>query len=173
LITRLGRLTGANAVRRNHALEHAAITVITERHPSVFLRGRSNRSGFYIYGEVDTEELRSAIAEAQRRLRAGEAELAIHPRCGTNLAVAGILSGLAAALATQLRPRENRFSYAILASLGALMVSPQVGTVAQRRVTTLADLHDLQVVSIEPRRSLNPARRSWRESSHWVKTHST
>lgn len=180
MIARLGRLTRANAVRRNHALEHAAITVITERHPSILLRGRSNRNGFYIYGEIDTEELRSAITEARRRLQGGEAELAIHPRCGTNLAVAGILSGLAAALAAQLRPRQNRFTYAILASLGALMLSPQVGAVAQRRVTTLADLRDLQVVSIEPRRGLKPAGgslnlagRSWREPSHWVKTYST
>lgn len=166
MIAHLGRLIHADRVRRNHALEHAAITIITERHPNVLLRGRSNRQGFYIYGEIDTVELQSAIDEAQRRLRGGERELAIHPRCGTNLAVAGILSGLAAALAAQLRPRQNRFTYAILASLGALMLSPQVGTVAQRRVTTLADLDDLQVVDIE-------RRRSWREPAHWVRTRST
>ncbi len=166
LIARLSSLTGANRVRRNHALEHAAITVITERHPSVFLRGRSTRNGFYIYGEIDTDELQSAITEAQSRLLGGESELAIHPRCGTNLAVAGILSGLAAAFASQLRPRQNRFTYAILASLGALMVSPQLGTVTQRRVTTLANLDDLSVNSIEKRRF-------WREPAHWVGTHST
>lgn len=166
MIARLSSLSGANRVRRNHALEHAAITVITERHPNIFLRGRSTRNGFYIYGEIDTDELQSAITEAQRRLRGGETELAIHPRCGTNLAVAGVLSGLAAALASQLRPKQNRFTYAILASLGALMVSPPLGTAAQRRVTTLADLADLEVHSVEKRRF-------WREPGHWVQTHST
>jgi len=153
-------------VRRNHALEHAAITVVTERHPSVFLRGRSNRKGFYIYGDIETEELRSAIAEALQRLRKGEEELAIHPRCGTNLAVAGILSGLSAALATQLKPRQNRFSYAILASLASLMVAPQIGTVTQRHLTTLADLADLQVESIQRRRFFG-------QPAHWVRTRST
>jgi hypothetical protein len=166
LIARLGRLTRANRVRRNHALEHATISVVTERHPSVFLRGRSTPRGFSIVGDIEVEELRSAIDEAQRRLRKGEAELAIHPRCGTNLAVAGVLSGISAALAAQLRPREHRFTYAVLASLAALMVSPALGTATQRHVTTLADLNDLVVDSIQPRRF-------FRSAGYWVKTRST
>jgi hypothetical protein len=159
-------MTHVDSVRRNHALEHAAITVVSERNPSVQLRGRSNRRGFYILGEISTEELQSALDEALRRLRQGEAELAIHPRCGTNLAVAGILSGMSAALASQLRPRQNRFSYAVLASLAALMVAPQVGTVAQRYVTTTAEIGDLRVEKVERRRFL-------REPMHWVRTRST
>jgi Domain of unknown function (DUF6391) len=165
LIARLVQAARTDNVRRNHALEHAAITVISERYPDIQLRGRSNRKGFYIYGQVNTEVLRSAIEEAARRMRGGETELAIHPRCGTNLAVAGILSGLSAALAAQMRPRQNRFSYAILASLAALWVSPGIGTATQRYVTTLADLGDLRVESIEQRRFL-------REASHWVRTRS-
>ncbi len=167
MIERLGGLLRTNRVRRNHALEHAAISVITERHPYVFLRGRSNSRGFWIYGEIDTVELRAAIEEALRRLRGGELELAIHPRCGTNLAVAGILSGLAAATAAQLQPRQNRFSYAVLASLGALMVAPRIGFEAQRHVTTLADPADLQVVSVERRRFPLTG-----ETTHWVRTRS-
>jgi hypothetical protein len=161
-------MTRVDRVRRNHALEHATITVITERHPSVFLSGRSNRRGFYIFGDIDTAELESAVGEALRRLRTGEAELAIHPRCGTNLAVAGILSGVSAALAAQLKPRQNRFSYAVLASIGALMLAPQVGTEVQRHLTTLADTADLRVDRV--------ARRKFpllRGATHWVETHST
>ena len=166
LIARLGHLTRALQVRRNHALEHAAITIVTERHPSMFLQGRSNGRGFWIFGDIETEELRSAINEALSRLRMGEAELAIHPRCGTNLAIAAILSGMSAALASQMRPRQNRFSYAVLASLASLMVSPSIGTTAQRHVTTLADLGNLQVDAIERRTFLG-------RRAHWVKTHST
>ncbi|GAC1319475.1 MAG: DUF6391 domain-containing protein [Chloroflexota bacterium] len=166
MLSRLGQLTRAHRVRRNHALEHASITVITERFPHVFLRGRSNSHGFYIFGEIGTDELRSAIVEAARRLRHGEEELAIHPRCGTNLAVAAILTGLSATLASQLKPRQNRFSYAILASLASLMVAPQVGTETQRHMTTLADLGDLQVDAVERKRFLG-------QEAHWVRTHST
>jgi hypothetical protein len=152
LISRLGPIGNVDRVRRNHALEHATITIITERHPQVFLRGRSNRKGFYIFGEVDSGELLSAVNEALSRLHGGEVELAIHPRCGTNLAVAGIMTGLSAAMASQLRPRQNRFSYAILASLASLMVAPQLGDAAQRHVTTLAELGDLRVLAVERRR---------------------
>jgi len=165
VISRLRSVTHADRVRRNHALEHAAISVITERHPDLFLRGRANRRGFYVFGEIDTAELRSAIDEALRRLQAGEAHLAIHPRCGTNLAVAGILSGLAAAAAAQLRPRRNRFSYAVLAAMGALMVAPRLGTETQRHVTTLADPGPLAVRSVERRRFPLTG-----EPMHWVKT---
>jgi len=153
-------------VRRNHALEHAAITIITERYPHVFLQGRSNSRGFFIFGDIDTGELRSAVQEALRRLNFGEVDLAIHPRCGTNLAVAAILTGLSAAAAAQLKPRQNRFSYAVLASLASLMVAPQLGTATQRHLTTLADLGDLRVESVERRRVL-------RRPAHWVRTRST
>lgn len=152
MIERLRDVTQVDRVRRNHALEHAAITIISERHPRVLLRGRSTGRGFYIFGDVPTEELRSAVDEALARLRGGEAELAIHPRCGTNLAIASILSGLSAAAASQLRPRQNRWSYAVLAAMAALFVSPSIGFEAQRHVTTLADLGDLQVTGIERRK---------------------
>lgn len=165
MIGRLGRATRVDRVRRNHALEHAAITIVTERHPDLFLRGRSNSRGFYIFGEISADELRWAVEHALRRLRAGEVALAIHPRCGTNLAVAGVLTGLSAALATQLRPRQNRFSYAILASLASLMVAPQIGETAQRHVTTLADLGNLRVDSIQ-RRNVP----FLRDPTHFVKT---
>ena len=168
MTSRLGELTRVDRVRRNHALEHATITVVTERHPSVFLSGRFNRKGFYIFGDIETAELESAIGEALRRLRSGEAELAIHPRCGTNLAVAGILSGVSAALAAQLRPRQNRFSYAVLAAIGALMLAPGIGTEVQRHWTTLAETGDLRVGRVVRRRF--PLVRA---SSHWVETHST
>jgi Domain of unknown function (DUF6391) len=166
VIARLGQASRIARVRRNHALEHATITVVSSRHPNVQLRGHSNWKGFYIVGDIDTVELRSAIDEAAQRLRAGQAELAIHPRCGTNLAVSAILSGLSAALASRLKPRQNRYSYAILASLAALWVSPDIGTETQKRVTTLADLGDLRVEGVDRDRFLGSNR-------HWVRTRST
>jgi hypothetical protein len=167
VIGRLKHVMQIDRVRRNHALEHAAITIITERHPHVFLRGRSNSKGFFIFGEVGTDDLSSAVQEALQRMRSGEEELAIHPRCGTNLAVASIMSGLSAAAASQLRPRQNRWSYAVLAAMAALVVAPRVGLETQRHLTTLADLGDLHVTAVE--------RRRWpffREPIHFVSTES-
>lgn len=165
LIAQLGRITRTDRVRRNHALEHATITVVAEQYPSILLSGRSNTRGFFFFGDVETDVLRSSSNEALRRLRAGEAELAIHPRCGTNLAVAGILSGVSAAAAAHLRPKHNRVPYAILASLAALVIAPGLGTEVQRRVTTLANPGGLEIESVVRRQF--PLVRS---AVHWVRT---
>jgi hypothetical protein len=161
----LGTMRVLDHVRQNHALEHAAISVVTERHPTVFLSGRSNRRGFYIFGAIGTAELQSAIDEALTRLRAGEAYLAIHPRCGTNLAVAGILAGLAASATGSIKPASNRVMTAILASIGALMVAPRLGASVQQHVTTLADVGGLTVSKVEQRHLPFV-----RVPVHWVET---
>src|SRR2546430_15379128 len=74
-------------IRQNHALEHATITILSGMIPDLRVSARSSSNGFIIFGDVDLGLLRRAVDEALRRLQAGEAELAIHPNCGTNLAV--------------------------------------------------------------------------------------
>src|SRR5260370_39939288 len=71
-------------IRQNHALEHATITILSGMVPDLRVSARSSSSGFIILGDVDLGLLRRALDEALRRLQAGEAELAIHPNCGTN-----------------------------------------------------------------------------------------
>ena len=79
--------------RRNHALEHATLHVLAEKHPTQPMAGHSNPTGFFILGELPTDDIQSAAAQALARLRAGESELAIHPGCGTNLATTALLAG--------------------------------------------------------------------------------
>ncbi len=55
--------------------------------------GRTVWNGFVIYGDVDSATLAGAAAEALRRLQADEHWLALHPRCGTNLA-SGVLAAV-------------------------------------------------------------------------------
>src|SRR5258708_2127856 len=74
-------------VRQNHALEHATFTILAGMDPSFSGSARSFSDGFVVFANVDLGLLRRAADEALRRLQAGEAELAIHPNCGTNLAV--------------------------------------------------------------------------------------
>ena len=74
-------------IRQNHALEHATITILSGMVPDLRVSARSSSNGFIVFGDVDLGMLRRALDEALRRLQAGEAELAIHPNCGTNLAV--------------------------------------------------------------------------------------
>ena len=68
-----------NAVRRNHALEHATISILLNRHGPMRLVGRAVPDGFYIYGDIPTERLRELADEALTRLQRGEADLAVSP----------------------------------------------------------------------------------------------
>src|SRR6266481_7928928 len=81
-------------IRQNHALEHATITILSGMVPDLRVSARSSSSGFIILGDVDLGLLRRALDEALRRLQAGEAELAIHPNCGTNIFVSVFLIAL-------------------------------------------------------------------------------
>ena len=74
-------------VRNNHALEHATLHVLQEKGLKSRLGGISDVGGFWIYGDVETEAIFTAAQEALKRLADGESELAVHPNCGTNIAV--------------------------------------------------------------------------------------
>ncbi|MEZ4770330.1 MAG: DUF6391 domain-containing protein [Caldilineales bacterium] len=144
-------------VRQHHAVEHATITILMSRNPGLpLVGGRSDHRGFYVYGPVQTSVLATAVQEALKRLKAGEARLAIHPNCGTNLVTTGALAGIAAMTATAVA-RYRRASVldqipaAILAATGAVVASRPIGLRLQRQVTTRADVSDLQLGEITRR----------------------
>ncbi len=138
-------------VRQNHALEHATISLLSRRNPLSVLRGRSTANGFYVYGQLEIEDLRECAAEALERLRNGEPEMAIHPRCGTNLAVAGMMAGLSSVLAGEIPPKRNRYSRAVLASLCSLFFAPAVGMYVQKRFTTQTPTSGMTIVDAAKR----------------------
>src|SRR5579871_767116 len=125
-----------NAVRENHALEHATIVLLSKRFPDVRLAGVSFAAGFFIFGNIPTEAVLPAAREALDRLRGSEPDLAIHERCGTNLAVAGMLTGLAAMSVARMRKPYNSLNNVILASTAALVLARPLGLMVQRYITT-------------------------------------
>jgi len=141
-----------NAVRRNHALEHATISLILNRldqHTRVL--GRAAPDGFYIYGDIPTERLREFACEGLARLQRGESHLAVSPLCGTNLAVAGLLAGLASYLASTSRnSRLESLPSALMAATLAVLASQPLGRMVQKHFTTLAELDGVRIVSVEP-----------------------
>jgi hypothetical protein len=140
----------ANVIRQNHALEHATIHVLSRRNPYQRLMGRSTPGGFFIYGAFDTQEVADAASEALSRLQMGEAHLAVHPRCGTNLAVTGVLAGTAAFSATLGRPRSklDRLPLALMAAtIGALVAQPLAHRI-QERVTTTPEVEGVYIENV-------------------------
>lgn len=141
-------------VRRNHGLEHATLAVLAEKNPRLRMAGYSDPRGFWLIGEIETEEVREGVHQALSRLRGGEHNLAIHPHCGTNLVTAGFLAGAFAWMGMlgagrTSRERFERLPLVIsLVTLG-MMVAQPLGPKVQERVTTSADTRGLSVTSIE------------------------
>ncbi|MEE9276857.1 MAG: DUF6391 domain-containing protein [Dehalococcoidia bacterium] len=143
----LGRIVGA--VRRNHALEHATVSVLLSRlGPDVRLVGRAANNGFYIYGNVSRRELASAADEALERMQQGEAHLAVSSLCGTNLALGGVLAGLAAILALGNGDRWDRLPTVLSSAMLAVVAAQPLGRLAQKYFTTSPDLADTRIVGL-------------------------
>ncbi|HEM61478.1 MAG TPA: hypothetical protein ENO24_04235 [Chloroflexi bacterium] len=134
------------AVRRNHAVEHATMHLLAARLPYLNAVARTAPDGFYVYGRVPTQTLADTAAEALGRLQSGETELAIHPRCGTNLVVAGFLAGLAAFLAmSRSKSRLSNLPRMLLAAMMGVIVAQPLGLVVQERLTTSNDVASLTI----------------------------
>ena len=150
----LQTLAPIRRVRRNHALEHATMHVLSERSRELKLVGRSTLWGFYIYGDVPTKVLLAAVQEGLRRLRGGDWQAAIHPNCGSNLVVAGLLGGFSAFLAFAIRPEKSwwkRLTRLPLASVGAMLgiiLSRPLGALLQAHVTTEPAVGDMRIVDV-------------------------
>jgi hypothetical protein len=142
------------ATRRNHALEHATIHMLSHTYADKNLAGHSNPTGFFLFGDMTTDDIRSAINEAMARLRAGEKELAIHPGCGTNMAASMVLPMTLASVPFQ-RGRSSRrqlllIPVAMMFAVFGYVLSKPLGPWLQRNITTEADLGNLQVKEIIP-----------------------
>lgn len=137
-------------IRRNHALEHATIHVLTQHNPQRYLVGRTTTSGFYILGEVEIEEVAAAVSEALIRLRRGEHSLAVHPRCGTNLATAGVLAGLFSfvAMSGRSKSRLAKLPQILLATTIAVIAAQPLGPALQKYVTTLPEVEGVTIERI-------------------------
>ena len=138
--------------RRNHALEHATIHILSAKYPDRHLAGHSNPTGFFILGNVTTEDLKSSVTEALTRLRAGESELAVHPGCGTNFATTALLAGSLAWVplsgAKSMRRRFWLLPFAVAFGLLGYVISQPLGPLLQAKVTTEANPGNLQIEEI-------------------------
>lgn len=140
----------AQGVRQNHALEHATIHVLSRRNPYTRIVGRSTLTGFLIYGSLATQEVAGAASEALARLQQGEAYLAVHPRCGTNLVVTSVMAGTAAFGASLGRSRSklDRLPLALMAATVAAIVAQPLGHRIQEVVTTSPEVDGLHIASV-------------------------
>ena len=138
-----------NAVRQNHALEHATIALLLRRlGGKVRLIGHAGLASFYVYGDVPTDVLEESAREALQRLQEGEEELAVSPMCGTNLVVSGLAAGVASMIAARGHKGLSKFSLVVKASIIAMLVAQPLGRLAQKHVTTTADVANVAIKGV-------------------------
>ncbi len=141
-------------VRRNHALEHATVSLLISRiGPQLRLVGRASNDGFFIYGDVPGDLLAECAQEGLARLKRGEEFWAVTPLCGTNIATAGILAGLSTLAVVGNAARRDKIGNAMMAGMVAVTVAQPLGRLIQRHLTTSPDLADTEIVAIESRPS--------------------
>jgi len=139
-----------NIIRRNHAIEHATLQVLARKHPTIRLVGRSDPQGFVIYGRVDTIELADAVTEAISLLRDGNSQLAVHPNCGTNLSVAGMLAGIFALMASRGKKKLwDALPAAVVAATVGILLGRPLGPIVQEKITTSANVGDVKVREVK------------------------
>lgn len=149
-----GDLLFGRRIRQNHSLEHATVTMLARALPRLAVSARSNTRGFTIFADLDVPLVERCCHEALGRLRSGESGLAIHPNCGTNLAVGTSLAMLGSLFGlTAVRPRTRVVS-AVASLLAGIAAARPLGEVVQRHVTTLADVGDMRIVSVRRKRLL-------------------
>jgi hypothetical protein len=141
-------------IRRNHGLEHATLNILALQFPHRRLSGLSFPGGFFILGEIPSEDLREAVIQALVRMDNGERHLAIHAQCGTNYVASGFIAGLLTWLGMigvkSKRDRLERLPLLItLATLGFIASQP-LGPLLQQRLTTSGDPQGMSVVDVFP-----------------------
>jgi hypothetical protein len=143
-------------IRRNHGLEHATLNILSQRFPYRPMAGYSFPAGFFLLGDVPTEQVRDAVLQALIRMNNGERSLAIHANCGTNYIaagfVAGVLAWLAMAGAKNKRDQVDRLPLVIALVILGLLVSRPLGPKIQERITTSGDPQGMVIVDIFPLR---------------------
>lgn len=195
LLQQLGFVPGLKellAVRQIHALEHATVWVLSEPQSEMsdtapgaqsdtvpgaqsdrLLGGMSTEAGFYLYGDVSTVTVHRAVRIALDRLTRGEWNLAVHPRCGTNLSV-GMLMTAGLAIGVNLILPKDPIGQLIgwgVAAATATSIAPDVGAVVQKYVTTAIPFN-LEIVSVRPSRDWNGKPQHFVEL-RWVEARST
>jgi len=153
LLSPLLKLPPIRRIRRNHALEHATVHMLSRRIKQLSVSGNASLNGFLLYGNVDTALVQEAAEEALRRMQVGESQWAVHPNCGTMLVTSGVMTSLAAVaglMGVQNTPRAtlDRLPTVILLSIVALISSQPVGLSVQKHITTCGEMGDLALLSV-------------------------
>lgn len=143
------KIARSKNIRRNHAIEHATINIL-EQSAGYQLRvsGLSKEDGFYIAGIENSEIVEEAAVRGLSLLKQGYCHLAIHRRCGTDIAIANFLAALIF-LSLLLTTRIISVFNIIIALLLSNLISPYLGEYVQKYFTTSCEVENTEIVGLQ------------------------
>ncbi|MDD3655944.1 MAG: DUF6391 domain-containing protein [Atribacterota bacterium] len=136
-------------IRRNHAIEHATINVLEQlAGQQLNISGLSQENGFYIAGIQNAEMVEEAAIRGLNLLKQGSCHLAIHRRCGTDIAIANFITALIFFI---LLFTTGLFSILniVIALLLSNLISPYLGEYVQKYFTTSCEVRNTEIVGLE------------------------
>ena len=137
------------AIRRNHGVEHATVTVLlTKMSSPKRMFGRATHDGFYLYADVPEDQFEEAVHEALSRMKAGEANLAVSPLCGTNIVMAGVMTAVVSLFTVGQKTRWERFPNIITATTMGVIAGQPIGRLLQKHITTSGQVQGVEIASI-------------------------
>ena len=155
LLQTLGFIPGLKEIlmlRQVHALEHATVWMLSgleqagqnqadtysNFNDNETIGGMSTDKGFYLYGEINPLNLKRSVSLALNRLKQGEWNLALHPRCGTNVSVAMLLTTGTILTTYFLLPPDplGKLLGLGVATTAANWLAPDIGMSVQKYFTT-------------------------------------
>ncbi len=136
-------------VRRNHAIEHATVTLLLERGAGAPMGGYSVPQGFIIWSRAPWRDVSLAARAALGLLKAGNADLAISPYCGTNIVSYTLVGALAARIFSGGKKGFWPMLRGAVAALVAVsLLGRPLGRFLQRHFTTLPHVPDVELVEV-------------------------
>ena len=147
-------ITALTHMRKNHAIEHATIHLLSKMLPGRRFSGVALPTGFWIAGVADLEDIRKAAEVGLARLANGEARLAVHPNCGTNIVVSAFIGAAASLTALELHDDDEEcglgdtFSSLLAGGMIGAFAGRPLGPRAQQYVTTDADVSGMSIAGI-------------------------
>ena len=136
------------AIRKNHGLEHATVSLLLERGTAAPIGGYSIPGGFIVWAKATPGTVVRAVHDALQLLEEGHSDLAVSAHCGTNIVVSALLGGAAAYVAGRGRGLAPVVRGAMFGLLVARILGPPIGRLVQRNVTVSAEPAGMSVKSI-------------------------
>ncbi len=131
-------------LRRNHALEHAAVNILEKEYGYSNLSGYATENGFYIMGVDNISNVLQAAEKGRQLMSRGEDNLAVHKNCGTSQLMINFSSAIIFLFLLFVTGQFSIF-YIIIALLLAHLVSSLLGRKVQKRFTTSSDVDQMQI----------------------------